>query len=170
VIEMPEAEALRRYRAMVESDPGLAGQSPRAVARWVGRDASRVECGGAELALGGEGNPTPMDAVLAALAACEVDVVATHAALLGLNVERLTVETSGGFDIRAYLGCDDAPSPGFDAISTVVHVTIPDATPEQLRRLRAGCERSSPVGDSLARAIPLELRFDAGGGGRREDD
>lgn len=162
-IESPETETLRRYRATVEKDPSLAGQSPRVVARWVGGDASRVECDGAAISLGGEGNPTPMDAVLAALAACEVDVIATNSALLGLEVEQLAVEVTGSFDIRSYLGFDDAPSPGFDGISYVVHVTIPDATPEQLRRLQDRCERSSPVGDSLARAIPLRLRFETGG-------
>jgi len=163
-IERTQTEALRRYRAAVEQDPSLARQSPRVVARWVGGDASRVECDGRALALGGEGNLNPMEAVLAALAACDVDVVATNAALLGLDVERLTVEATGSFDLRSYLGFDDAPSPGFDAISYVVHVTIPDATPEQLGRLAHRCERSSPVGDSLARAIPLDLRFETGSG------
>lgn len=161
--QMPEAEAVRRFRAMVESDPSLAGQSPRAVARWVGGDASRVECGDATIVLGGEGNLGPMEALLAALAACEVDVIATNAALLGLEVERLTVETAGSFDLRAYLGLDDAPCAGFDALSSVVHVTIPGVTPEQLRELQDRCERSSPVSDSLARAIPLELRFETEG-------
>ena len=159
-----ETEALRRCRAMVEKDPTLARLAPSVVARWVGGDASRVECDGAAISLGGEGNLNPMEAVLAALAACDVDVVATNAALLGLDVERLTVEATGSFDLRAYLGFDDAPSPGFDAISYVVHATIPQATPEQLRRLHERCERSSPVGDSLARAIPLELRFEPAGG------
>ena len=50
-----------------------------------------------------------MEAVLAArLAACDVDVVATNAALLGLDVERLTVEATGSFDLRSYLGFDGA--------------------------------------------------------------
>jgi uncharacterized OsmC-like protein len=162
-IERTATEALRRYRATVEKDPSAAALSPRVVAHWVGGDASRVECDGAAISLGGEGNPTPMDAVLAALAACNVDVVATNATLLGLDVERLTVRAAGSFDLRAYLGFDDAPSPGFDAISYVVHATIPQATPEQVRRLHERCERSSPVGDSLARAIPLKLRFESGG-------
>jgi len=162
-IQGPETEALRRFRATVEKDPSVAEQSPRVVARWIGGDASRVECGGAAISLGGEGNLNPMEAVLAALAACDVDVVATHAALLGLAVERIAVEATGSFDLRAYLGFEDAPRPGFDAISSVVRVAIPGATPEQLRRLQERCERCSPVGDSLARAIPLELRFETGG-------
>lgn len=163
VIGMPDAEALRRDRAMVERDPSLARHSPKVVGRWVGGDASRIECDGAAISLGGEGNLSPMEALLAALAACEVDVVATNASLLGLDVERLTVEATGSFDVRSYLGFDDAPSPGFEAVSYVVHATIADATPQQLRRLQDRCERSSPVADSLARAIPLELSFETGG-------
>lgn len=162
-IEMPEAEALRRYRAMVETDPSLARHSSSVAARWVGGDASRVECDGTSISLGGEDHLTPMDALLAALAACNVDVVAANAALLGLDVEELTVQATGSFDIRGYLGFDHAPAPGFEAVSYVVHATIPDATPEQRRCLQDRCQRSSPVGDSLARAIPLELRFETGG-------
>lgn len=156
------AQEIRTYKGMVEQDPTLAERSPRVVARWVGGDGSRVECDGATISLGGEGNLTPMDAVLAALAACDVDVVATHAALLGLEVESLTVEATGHFDLRSYLGLEDAPGPGFDSISYVIHVAIPNATPEQMRHLQERCERSSPVADSLARAIPLRLRFTRG--------
>lgn len=154
-----QAEEVRTYKEMVEKDPTLAERSPRVVARWVGGDASRVECDGATISLGGEGNLTPMDAVLAALAACDVDVVATNAALLGLDVESLTVEATGHFDLRSYLGLEDAPGPGFDSVSYVVDVMIPEATPEHIRLLRERCERSSPVADSLGRAIPLRLRF-----------
>lgn len=164
-IEMPEADALRDYKATVENDPSLAKHSPKVVARWVGGDASQVECDGAAISLGGDDNPSPMEAVLAALAACEVDVVTTNAALLGLEVEQLTVEATGSFDIRSYLGFEDAPGSGFEAISYVVHLTIPGATPGQLGHLRERCERSSPVGASLARAIPLELSFESGRGG-----
>ena len=100
-----------------------------------------------------------MDAVLAALAACDVDVVATRAALLSLEVEKPDRRATGHFDLRSYLGLEDAPGSGFDSVSYVVDVTIPEATPEQIRHLQDRCERSSPVADSLGRAIPLQLRF-----------
>ena len=151
---------LRRYKAMVEEEPSLGEHSPAVVARWAGGDASTIECGGTTISLGGEEHPSPMQAVLAALAACDVDVVATHAALLGLDLEGIVVEATGHFDIRSYLGVEGAPRPGFDAISYVVHVAAPKATPEQIRHLRQRCEQSSPVGDSLARTIPLQLRFE----------
>jgi hypothetical protein len=70
-------------------------------------------------------------------------------------------------NVWSYLGFADGPSSGFDAISYVVHVTIPKATPEQIRRLHESSE-SSPVADSLAPAIPLQLRVETGGGPRNE--
>ena len=155
------AGELRRYKAMVKEDPKLGERSLTVLARWADGDASTIECGGTTISLGGEEHPNPMQAVLAALAACDVDVVATHAALLGLDLEGIVVEATGHFDIRSYLGVEGAPRPGFDAISYVVHVAAPEATPEQIRHLRQRCEQSSPVGDSLARTIPLQVRFEA---------
>jgi hypothetical protein len=42
-----------------------------------------------------------------------------------------------------------------------VRISAPGATPEQIASLRERCERSSPVGDSMSRAIPLKLEFAA---------
>jgi len=50
-------------------------------------------------------------------------------------------------------------SAGYDEISYTVRLSAPDATPEQIAYLREKCERSSPVGDSLVRSIPLRLDF-----------
>jgi hypothetical protein len=70
--------------------------------------------------------------------------------------------------LDAHLGFADGPSSGFDAISYVVHVTIPGAAREHIRRLQESCERSSPVTHSLARAIPLQLRVEASSGPSNE--
>jgi len=59
------------------------------------------------------------------------------------------------------LGLEGAPASAYDAISYVMRLSVPDATPEQIAYLRERCERSSPVRDSLARAIPLKLEFKA---------
>ncbi|HVD61513.1 MAG TPA: hypothetical protein VNC11_11630, partial [Gemmatimonadaceae bacterium] len=52
-----------------------------------------------------------------------------------------------------------ASGSGYDAVSSIVRLSIPGATPEQVAYLKARCERSSPIGDSLSRAIPLRLEF-----------
>jgi uncharacterized OsmC-like protein len=105
-----------------------------------------------------------MQTLLASLAACDVDVVALHAALIGLRVEELSVEATGHFDVRAYLALDEAQGSGYDGISYRVRLRAPGATPEQIADLRERCERSSPVGDSLHRQIPLRLEVEVDAG------
>ncbi|MET3706501.1 OsmC family protein [Pseudarthrobacter sp. S6] len=110
--------------------------------------------------IGGDGDFNAMQAVLAALAACDVDLVALHAALLGLEVKDLRVEATGHFNVQAYLGLE-APGSGYTGISYRIILDSPGASNEQIRLLRERIERSSPVGDSLGRSIPLTIEFSA---------
>ena len=114
---------------------------------------------GLETYLGGEGYLNPMKMLLACLAACDVDLVAMHASFLGLKIEHLSVEATGHFNVRSYLGYEDAPGSGYDQIAYTVRIEAPGATQEQIDYLVERCERSSPVGDSLSRAFPLKLEF-----------
>lgn len=129
------------------------------LARWEGGSRSRIEFGDVITHLGGKGELNPMQTLLASLAACDVDVVATHAALIGLEIEELSVEVTGQFDVHAYLGLEGTASSGYSHIGYRVRVKALKASPEQVEYLRERCERSSPVGDSLARAVPLQLEI-----------
>ncbi|HEY3285953.1 MAG TPA: OsmC family protein [Gemmatimonadaceae bacterium] len=140
-------------------DPDRADHRPTMVGQWIGGSRSRVEFKDKALNVGGPGNFDAMQLVLAALAACDIDLVAVHAAFLGLTIESLSVEVSGHFNLRAYLGLETASGSGYDAIDYTIRASIPGAEPEQLAYLRERCERSSPVGDTLARAIPVNLHF-----------
>lgn len=150
----------REYLEQVRRDPSEGERNPRIVARWVGGSRARVEKDGVVLHIGGDEDPSSMWILLASLAACDVDVVATHASLLDLKLESLEVEATGHFDIRRYLGLD-GPSPGHDRLANTVRIRAPGATPGQTERLRTLCERGSPVGDSLARPVPLKLDVEA---------
>lgn len=150
---------LLQYVNKCRSDPSIAERDPTLVAHWVGGDRSRIESEDIVTHIGGKGELNSMGMLLASLAACDVDVVVTHASLLGLKIENLSVEATGHFEVRSYLGLDDAPGSGYDRIAYTVRIRAPGATPEQIAYLKERCERSSPVGDSLARAIPLKLEF-----------
>jgi uncharacterized OsmC-like protein len=151
---------LLELRNACRQDPARARCNPALVAKWVGSTRSRVEFRNKVVHIGGSEDLNPMQTLLAALAACDADVVATHASILGLKIERLSVEAKGHFDMRAYLGLE-APGSGYEAISYTVRLSAPGASPQQIARLRECCERASPVADSLARRIPLKLEFDA---------
>lgn len=149
------------YKTVCGQDPAKADQTPALVAHWVGGSRSRVELNGKVVHFGGPDELNAMQTLLAALAACDVDLVAVHASFLGLTIESLSVEATGHFNVQSYLGLESASGSGYDMIAYTVRVSIPGATPEQIAHLRERCERSSPVRDSLARAIPLTLEFTA---------
>jgi len=149
------------FKDRVMNDPTKGDHNPSLVAHWIGGSRSRVELKDKVVHLGGHGEFNSMQMLLATLAACDVDLMAIHAAFLGLKIESLSVEATGHFNLQSYLGLDGAPASAYDAISYVVRLSVPDATPEQIAYLRERCERSSPVRDSLARAIPLKLEFKA---------
>src|SRR3989338_10075596 len=150
---------LLEFKDRVVQDSTKADRNPTLIAHWVGGSRSRVEFKDKVVHIGGNDELNPMQMFLAALAACDVDLVAMHPSFLGLKIESLSVEASGHFNVQSYLGLKGAPGSGYDAISYTVHLSVPGATPEQMAHSRERCERSSPVGDSLARAIPLKLEF-----------
>lgn len=154
---------LRAFRDMAAQDATVADRNPILIAHWVGGSRSRVEFGNKVAYLGGDDDFNSMQMVLATLAACDVDLVAMHASFLGIPIESLSVEATGHFNVRSYLGLEGAPGSGYDRMSYTVRIVAPHATPEQIAYLRERCERSSPVGDSLARAIPLTLAFEVQG-------
>ncbi len=158
-------DEILQFKEMAKEDPARADRSPTLVAHWVGGDRSRVEFKDIVTHIGGDKELSPMHMVLASLAACDVDLVAMHASILGLRIESLSVEATGQFNVRAYLDLEDVPGSGYDAITYKVRIHVPGATPEQIAYLRERCEKSSPVGDSLSRAIPLNLEFEADAGG-----
>lgn len=131
-------------------------------AHWVGESRARVELGDKVVHIGGDNEFSAMQLLLASLAACDVEVITTHASLLGIIIEDLTIEARGRFNIQRLLGITPAPSPGYDQISYTVKLRAPGATDQQIALLKEMCERASPVGDSLARPIPITLEFVTG--------
>lgn len=157
-----DVDELRAYVASAERNAEVADRDPVVVARWAGGDRAEVAfaSGEAPVFVGGPGGPSAMKIVLASLAACDVDLVVNRAALLGVEIESLTVEATGHFNVRRYLGLE-ATAPGYERITYVVRLKTKGGTPSQLAALRRACEQASPVGDTLQRPVVVTLRFDA---------
>ncbi|MGH2349385.1 MAG: OsmC family protein [bacterium] len=150
---------LAAHLERAKRNPEETERNPVATAHWVGQSEARVEGEGFTMHVGGDGQPSAMKALLGTLAACDVELLAMHAALLGLQIERLTIEARGHFTVQRLYGMEDAPPSGYDRIAYTINLSAPGATAEQLAHLRRMVERASPVGDSLGRAIPLDLEF-----------
>lgn len=157
-----DVEGLRDYVEGIRRDPSKADRDPVVVAHWEGKGRARVETDGRKgFYLGGDEDLSAMQAVLGALAACDVEVVATHAALIGLEIDDLHTEASGHFNIASLLGIESPTDAAYDSISYKVVIDAPDASEDQIAQLRRACENYSPVGDSLRKALPLKLEFES---------
>jgi len=150
---------MREYIQGCAEDPTKADRNKTFVGKWVGGTRTRIDFGNASVHMGGDDDPSAMNMLLAALAACDIEVVATHASLLGLPIEDLEIEVNGHYDVRRLFGLE-GPGPGIDRVSYTVRLRAPGATDEQIAKLKEMCERSSPVGDSFARSTPPALRFE----------
>lgn len=153
---------LREYIESCRLDPSQADRNPVVVARWVGGTRAEVtsSLGGPPVYMGGADDPSALGMVLRCLAACDVEVVANKAALLGVQIEDLSVEVRGYANVGRYLGLDSDAGSGYQRIAYTIRLKTKGATAEQLEEIRRACLEGSPVADTLERAVAVELEFE----------
>lgn len=154
-----DIEPLIEFKELVKSDSRHADRDPKMEGKWIGGDAAKVTFGDLEIRIGGDGRFNPMQLLLASFIACDIDLIAMHASFIGLKIEELSIEASGKFNVQSYIGAANEPGSGYRNIDYVVRINAPGITKEQKEYLIERCEKSSPVGDSLNRVIPLNLEF-----------
>ena len=149
---------LIKYWDGVQKKPIDADRYPTVFAEWVGGSRSKINFGENVTYLGGVKELNPMQMLLAALAACNVELIILNASILGIDVESLSIEANGHYDLRSYFGLDKSGS-GYDVISYTVWLKAPGITNAQIDYLLERCEKSYPFGDSLARKIPMNFEI-----------
>lgn len=105
--------------------------------------------------LGRNTAPNPQELMLAALSACLTVGYATTAALRGIRLEAVEIETSGVVDLRGFLGIDGTVPPGYETVRCVVRLKG-DATPAQLKEIHETVRRTSPNYFTLASPVRIE--------------
>ena len=103
---------------------------------------------------GGDAGPSPVELVLAALGTCQEIVYATHARVLGIPLNGVTVRAEGRLDLRGFFGVADVPA-GFQDVSFAVDVDSP-AAPEEVARLVAAVNAHCPVLDILRQPVRVD--------------
>jgi len=154
---------LRDYIDAVKADETQADRNPTVVAQWVGGTRAEVTSalGGPPTYIGGDDDPSAMGMLLRCLAACDVEVIANRAALLGVQIQELSVEASGYYNIQRYLGLAAAHGPGHQRIAYTIRLKTSGATAEQLDAIRHACIEDSPIGQTLERTVPVTFEFEA---------
>jgi uncharacterized OsmC-like protein len=109
---------------------------------------------------GGGSAPSPGLIFRAALASCDATFIALRAAQVGIKLTTLEVIVEGDPDdisTLGFLGIDDSVPAGEFGLRLIFRIGAEKATPERLRELVKWIEDHSPVGDSVSRAIPLQV-------------
>lgn len=149
----------------IQQKPDVAATKWNAEVKWNGgfRSEARIRefpstVSDEPAQLGGtDTGPNPVEQILAALGNCLAVGYAANATAAGITIKSLAIAVEGDLDLHAFLGLKDGHA-GFNNISVKVKLES-DATPQALQALHDKVVNTSPVGHTLNRSIPLDIRL-----------
>lgn len=168
-----DVEALQGVIRDIRSDPRKGMVEFQVKTAWLGQTRSRTtvdsyRIGGHDVArpfdvtvdeplelLGQNSAPNPQEMLMTALNACIMVGYVVGAAVNGITLEALSIETSGELDLRGFLGIDESVRPGYESIRYTVRIKG-DGTPEQFRSIHDTVCRTSPNYFNVSRPIRLD--------------
>ena len=104
--------------------------------------------------LGQNSAPNPQELLMAALNACMTVGYVANAAVMGITIHSLEIETDGELDLRGFLGLDESINPGYDQVSYVVRLHT-DASNEKVEELHKIVTKTSPNLANFSKAIKM---------------
>lgn len=103
---------------------------------------------------GGDAGMNPVELILGALGTCQQIMYAAYAAVLGLEIEELSVQCKGNLDLHGLFGLDENVPPGYSEIRFETNVKSPESK-EKILQLVEIVESHCPVLDIVVRPIPV---------------
>jgi uncharacterized OsmC-like protein len=100
----------------------------------------------------------PQELLMAALNACITVGYVAGAAMNGITLNKLEIETTGQLDLRGFLGIDPNVRPGYESIQYVVRIAG-NGTPEQFRQIHENVIKTSPNYFNVSRSVRLDARL-----------
>jgi len=105
-------------------------------------------------ALGGTNTaPNPVEQLLGALGSCLAIGYTANASVRGIQIEDLRIELEGRIDLPVFLGLHEGHA-GYSDVAIKVYLKA-DAPQETLEELHQQVLKTSPVGQTIEKAIPL---------------
>ena len=135
-----DTDALKQVMAEVSKDPTKGKVKFQVTTSWRGSTKSETrvesyEIGGKEVKrnftitidepeelLGENTAANPQEFLMAAFNSCVMNTYVIAAAMKGIKLDRVEMETGGELDLRGFLGIDKAIKPGYDKIRYKIHL------------------------------------------------
>ena len=98
---------------------------------------------------------------MGAMNACILNTYVIAAAMKGIKLEKVVMETEGELDLRGFLGLDESIIPGYNELKYKVMLKG-NGTPEQYEEVHKAVVATSPNYYNISQAIKLntELVFE----------
>ncbi len=103
---------------------------------------------------GSDAAPNPQEMLMAAFNACMVVGYVAGAAVNGIELDSVVIETSGELDLRGFLGLDANVKPGYERLHYTVRIKG-DGTREQFQKIHETVMATSPNRWNIANPIKL---------------
>jgi len=160
-----DIERIAGLTRKIEEDPHMADTTWQAEVTWSGglqteakiRDFTPSVSDEPEQLGGTNFGPNPVEQVLAALGNCLAVGYAANATAAGITIKSMTLRVEGDLDLRTFLGLTEGNA-GFSAIRVTVDM-VADADRAALEALNAKVVGTSPVGHTLNRAVPIDVKI-----------
>ena len=172
-----DLDALGDVVREIERDPkkGMVGFRVNSVWRGQTKSRSTVESytiGGQEVRrhfdidvdephelLGQNTAPNPQEMLMTALNACIMVGYVAGAAVQGITLQSVEIETDGELDLRGFLGLDPSVRPGYESIRYTVRIKG-DGTPQQFREIHENVLKTSPNYWNVSRPIRVDANLE----------
>jgi uncharacterized OsmC-like protein len=171
-----DVDALQQVVRQVSEDPAKGMVRFAVKSAWQGQTKSRAtvesyRIGGQEVKrhfeidvdepfelLGQNSAPNPQEMLMTAFNACIMVGYVAGAAVMGVRLEKVEIETSGELDLRGFLGIDPSVPPGYEAIRYTVRMKG-DASEAQFREIHDNVLKTSPNYFNIARPIRIDAHL-----------
>jgi uncharacterized OsmC-like protein len=147
----------------ITADPVKADTTWSASVSWDGgfrttttiRDFAPIPTDEPEGLGGTDTAPNPVEQLLGALGSCLAIGYAANASAVGIRIDNLRIDVEGDLNLKSFLGLEPGNA-GYDTLRASVHIES-DATDDAIAALHDTVVATSPVGHTLAGAIPLTV-------------
>lgn len=97
----------------------------------------------------------PQEVLMSALNACVMVGYVAGAAVRGIELESLELETAGELDLRGFLGLDPNVRPGYESLRYTVKIKG-NGTPEQFQEIHENVLRTSPNYFNITKPVRID--------------
>ncbi len=171
-----DVDALRAIIEDIKNEPAKGIAEFRVKTSWRGQARSEAavesfKLGGREVKrrftvradepvelLGENSAANPQELLMAGLNACICVGYVAGAAVHGITLSKLEIETNGQLDLRGFLGIDPSIKPGYESLQYVVRIAG-NGTPEQFREIHENVMKTSPNYFNLSRPVRLDAKL-----------